>query len=217
MNNDEIGSRSSELDPADSSAPGLQPNPPAGTGSAAVRGPDSDVAPVQRVAEPLSQLLRAAVAGYGQAHPAERAALEMTTSFATTVAASRAINYVRERRRTMPRLRSRGRLLATVPVSNSMRVHHFLPGVGIGLAAGGTAIFRGAEGWGHLLSVPFGIGLALVADELPQLAGRSNPYWGNELFSFTQAAVATTASAGLSGLFVFRGRSVLAARRSSAR
>jgi len=130
----------------------------------------------------------------------------MTTSFAATVAASRAINYVRERRRPMPRLRSAGRLLATVPVSNSIRVHHFLPGLGMGLTSGVVAIFRDGDGWGHWLSVPFGIGLALVADELPLLAGRSNPYWGNELFSFVQGGVAAAASAGLAGQFIYRGR-----------
>jgi len=40
----------------------------------------------------------------------------------------------------------------------------------------------------------------------PLLAGRSNPYWGNELFSFVQGGVAVAASAVLAGQFIYRGR-----------
>jgi len=169
-------------------------------------GPASGRGMVSRRRLALPAALRSAPAGYRASRPAQRTAFRMTTSFAATVAASRAINYVRERRRPMPRLRSAGRLLATVPVSNSIRVHHFLPGLGMGLTSGVVAIFRDGDGWGHWLSVPFGIGLALVADELPLLAGRSNPYWGNELFSFVQGGVAAAASAVLAGQFIYRGR-----------
>jgi len=176
------------------------PGSPSDEGPASGRG----LVPRRRLALPAA--LRSTPAGYRASRPAQRTAFRMATSFAATVAASRAINYVRERRRPMPRVRSAGRLLATVPVSNSIRVHHFLPGLGMGLSSGVVAIFRDGDGWGHWLSIPFGIGLALVADELPLLAGRSNPYWGNELFSFVQGGVAAAASAVLAGQFFYRGR-----------
>lgn len=193
--------------------PGLDLPSVSGEGSDAVE-PGEHAASPQRTLRLPSRMLQAAAAGYGESRPAERAALEMTTSFAVTIAASRLINYVRERSRTMPRTRGVGRLLVRIPASNDVRVHHFLPGVGIGFASGATAIFRRADGWEHWLSVPFGIGLALTTDELPLLAGRTNPYWGPARFALVQGVLATSAAAGLGGLLVFRGRSGAAGRRS---
>jgi hypothetical protein len=45
---------------------------------------------------------------------------------------------VRERRRRFPRLRSLTRRVSSGPHPSAVRVHHFLPGIAIALAAGAT-------------------------------------------------------------------------------
>jgi hypothetical protein len=146
-----------------------------------------------------------AVAGYEAAPAAERVIFGVTTSFAGTIAASRLINYVRERRRAMPRSRNLVRLLAELPSSNSVRVHHYLPGIAIGFTTGGVALLTRSGRLERWLSLPFGIGLALTADELRLMAGRSNPYWGGERFALGQGAAALVASVGFGIDFVRRG------------
>lgn len=171
---------------------------------------------LQRLGDALKRTLVAAsrlpqdgAAGYRRSSAAERAVFHMTSSFAVTIVASRGLNFVRERRRPLPRVRSVGRLLSQVLASNRLRVHHFLPGMVIGFATGGTAILRSPGGGSHWLSVPFGVGVALTTDELRVMAGRSNPYWGGESFAAAQAALSALASAGLSVRFVKRGRSAV--------
>jgi len=53
-------------------------------------------------------LIKATARGYRDSNPAERGAFGMATSFAVTVAVSRTINYVLERHRNLPLLRSLG-------------------------------------------------------------------------------------------------------------
>lgn len=189
---------------------GEDQRPPTGTGAAG--GTTHLENGAGRTSQPVSRLFEAAVVGYGRSHPAERATFGATSSFAVTIAVSRAINYVRERSRPMPRVRSVSRLLSQLPRSDSVRVHHFLPGIGIVFATAGSALLTRPDGLGRWLSVPFGVGVALTADELPQLAGRNNPYWGKEGFAFAQCAVATLASLGFAADFLRRGRSAPAAR-----
>lgn len=145
-------------------------------------------------------------AGYRTALPAERAAFWVLSSFATTVAASRAINYVRERRRSLPRTRGAARVLAELSDRNSVRVHHFLPGIGLGFAAGGVGLMTNPGPLARWLSVPFGTGVALTTDELRLLAGRNNPYWGSQAFALTQSAGAAIGATGLIAQFYRRGR-----------
>jgi hypothetical protein len=150
--------------------------------------------------------IRAPAAGYREGKPAERGCFAIATSFAVTVAASRGINYVRERRRPLPTWRSFGRRLYHLPgAAGGRRVHHFIPGIGLGVATGGTAILTrddGREGW---LGLPFGVGLGLTTDELGLLLEGSNPYWGSETFALGQCAVASLASAALAAVFTRRG------------
>src|SRR5256885_10325797 len=84
--------------------------------------------------------LRTTIDGYRSAPPAERAGFEMLSAFATMLALSRATNYVRERRRRAPFRRSMLRRAYHAPGANRMRVHHFLPGIGIAFAAGAASI-----------------------------------------------------------------------------
>lgn len=105
----------------------------------------------------------------------------------------------------MPAARSVGRIIAQIPGDNRARIHHFLPGLGIGIAAGGSAILSGTGRVDRGLSVPFGVGVALITDELRLLAGRNNPYWGSERFAWTQCAAGSLLALGLVGLFWRRG------------
>lgn len=147
-----------------------------------------------------------AYAGYRSSPPAQRAAFWMLCSFATTIATSRAINYVRERCRPTPRTRGTARILTRLSPSNRIRVHHFLPGIGIGFTTGGTALLTNPRPVTPWLSVPFGAGLALTTDELPLLAGRNDPYWGAERLALAQFTAATIGAAGFATLFHRRGR-----------
>lgn len=151
------------------------------------------------------------VLGYRTAPALERVAVGLTASFAVTILASRSINYAREQHRVAPRLRSFGRVLAQVPASNSVRVHHFLPGVAIGFAAGGIGLLFRAGKLEQWLSLPFGAGLALTTDELRVMVGRNNPYWGGEHFALAQSAVAAMVALGIGADFVRRGRAAEAA------
>jgi hypothetical protein len=67
----------------------------------------------------------------------------------------------------------------------------------LALAAGGTAIMARTDGREFWLSLPFGIGVGLTADEIALLAKRDNPYWDSETLALTQAAVAALAAAAL--------------------
>jgi hypothetical protein len=84
-------------------------------------------------------------------------------------------------------------------------VHHFLPGMGLALAAGGTAILTRRKGGEFWLSVPFGTGAGLTMDELALLVKRDNPYWDSERFALIQCAAAALAAAGLAAHFHRRG------------
>ena len=152
------------------------------------------------------RLISAAAWGYRDAPPAVRGVFGITTSFAVTVAASRSINFIRERRRRVPALRSVARRLYHLPgATGDLRVHHFIPGIGLGFATGAAAILTRPDGSGRWLSVPVGVGLGLTADELGLLLEHANPYWGTEKFALAQCAAASVGSAALAAAFTRRG------------
>lgn len=152
------------------------------------------------------RFIKAAAAGYRDASPAERGFFGIATSFAVTVAASRSINYVHEHRRPLPTWRSVGRRAYHLPgAAGHRRVHHFIPGIGLGFATGATAILTRDDGLDRWLSLPFGVGLALTRDELGLLLQSSNPYWGSETFALGQCAVASLGAAALAAVFTRRG------------
>jgi hypothetical protein len=152
------------------------------------------------------RLIKTAAAGYRDSNPAERGLFGMAASFAVTVASARTINYARERRRALPMWRSLGRRLYHLPGGGAaQRVHHFIPGIGLGFATGGAAILTRDDGLDGWLSLPFGIGVGLTTDELGLLLEGSNPYWGSETFALAQSATASLAAAALAAVFVRRG------------
>jgi hypothetical protein len=125
---------------------------------------------------------------------------------ATTMAVSRAINYVRERRRRAPRLRSLGRRLQSAPGREQLRVHHFLPGMGITTLTGAAAIVTRGDRREFVFSLPFGVGTGLTLDELPLLIQLDNPYWGQERFPLLQAATGALGASLLGIRFWLQGR-----------
>jgi hypothetical protein len=148
---------------------------------------------------------RKSVRGYGSSSALERSGFGFLTSFASTIAIARAINYVRERRRPLPRARSRWRRVSGLSRGDDIRVHHFLPGMGISLVSGGAAIATRGDGLELSLSIPFGIGTALTLDELGLLLDATNAYWRSQPFVLGSAAGAALGAAGLGALFLRRG------------
>lgn len=85
-------------------------------------------------------------------------------------------------------------------------MHHFLPGVGLGFAAGGIGVLSCPPGRACGLGAAYGIGVALTTDELRLLAGRNNAYWGSNRFAFVQCALGSLGCAGLGAVFYLRGQ-----------
>ncbi len=133
-----------------------------------------------------------ALRGYRQVSPAERARFGMFTSFAATIGASRAINYMRERRRPAPRLRSWARRMYHAPGQEKLRVHHFMPGIALAFLSGTGAILGRNDGREFWFSIPFGVGAGLTFDEIAILTELDDPYWASERLAAAQAAIATT-------------------------
>jgi hypothetical protein len=112
----------------------------------------------------------------------------ISSAYATTVAISRAVNYMRERRRPAPRVRSWLRRAYHAPGREELRFHHFVPGIAILLVAGFAAVVTREDGRELRFSVPFGVGAGLTMDEVALLIELDNPYWKSESFSLAQAA-----------------------------
>lgn len=146
---------------------------------------------------------RRALLGARLSSSLERAGFGALSSFAVTVGGARGINYVRERRRRFPRVRSLGRRLARARRPSGIRVHHFVPGIGIAFVVGGTAISTHSHAF--WLSLPYGAGVALTLDELALLLKHDKAYWSSERFALAQGAVAGGVAAALAARFHRRG------------
>ena len=103
----------------------------------------------------------------------------------------------------MPAARSRTRRLWLAPQSSEVRVHHFVPGIGIIAASGGAGVLTRADVAGVWLSATFGAGLALTLDEVALLLRRENAYWTSERLALSQAGVAAATALGV-GARVYR-------------
>ncbi|MDJ1134190.1 hypothetical protein [Streptomyces iconiensis] len=156
---------------------------------------------------PVAGAARGVIGGYNSTPGPEQVLFGMSASFAVTIATSRTLNYVRERRRALPRTRSLVRWVLELRSSGATRVHHFLPGMAIGFAVGVTALLAHSGRLERLLSLPMGAGFALTTDELRLLAGRNDPYWGRgQRFAHAQGAVASLIASGIGADIVRRGR-----------
>lgn len=59
-------------------------------------------------------------------------------------------------------------------------IHHFVPGILIAFAAGGTALFTQNEKLETALAVPFGVGVGMTVDEAALLLDLRDVYWTRE-------------------------------------
>jgi hypothetical protein len=158
------------------------------------------------VGEHIDQrMIKPIVRGYGRASSAERAGLGMLTSFAITIWCSRMINYIRERRRSAPRLRSWGRKAYHLPGREQARIHHFVPGIGLAFVSGAVAIIKREDGRELWFSIPFGSGVGLTFDEIALLTELDNPYWESEKFALAQGATAAFGALALALRLHYRG------------
>jgi hypothetical protein len=150
-------------------------------------------------------LIKTTVCGYRRGSSAERAGLGMLTSFAVTIGIARAVNYVRERRRDAPRLRSWARRAYHLPGREQLRVHHFVPGVGLAFLAGAGAIIKREDRHELWFSIPFGTGVGLTCDEIAVMTERDNPYWESETLAIAQAGSAALGAVALAIRLHYRG------------
>lgn len=153
--------------------------------------------------------MKSSLRGYRMGSPAERGSFVMLSAFAASIGASRGINYVREQRRPTPWLRSLGRRTYHSPGQESLRVHHFVPGIGLAFTAGAAAILTRGDGREVWLSLPFGVGSGLTLDEIALLTELDDPYWNSETFALVQGGVAALAAAGLAARFSRKGKEAL--------
>jgi hypothetical protein len=71
------------------------------------------------------------------------------------------------------------------------RVHHFVPGIAIALAAGGTSISVRSKALDRWLALPFGAGAALILDEAALLLELDDVYWTEKGVLSLQVSFAT--------------------------
>ena len=151
-------------------------------------------------------LIETTTRGYRRGLPVERAGLGMLTSCAVSITCARVINYVRERRRPAPRLRSWVRRAQRLPRRERLRIHHFVPGVALGFLSGAEAIIQREDGRELWLSLPFGTGVGLTLDEIAVMTERQNPYWRSERLAIAQAASAALGAFAVAVRLHHRGR-----------
>jgi hypothetical protein len=157
-------------------------------------------------AAPSRNPVKTVARGYRCAPPVERASLSVLFSAGLTMLTARAINYVRERRRPAPMMRSLGRRTFNLPRRGNLRVHHFMPGLALALTAGAAAILTRADGQEIIFGLPFGTGLALTLDELALLVDADNAYWRSEQFALAGAAAACVCAAAITGHLAWLGQ-----------
>lgn len=126
----------------------------------------------QRTGNPVGRVTSTLLDGYRVSSTRENVVLNMTASFITTFGITRGITHA---------IRTRGRL---GPIKNIVaggrHVHHFIPGFALSLASGGTAIGLSRPSLNRWLAIPFGVGVALVADEAALLLELEDVYWSDE-------------------------------------
>ena len=90
------------------------------------------------------------------------------------------------------------------------RVHHFVPGIALALAAGGTSISVRSKALDRWLALPFGGGAALILDEAALLLELDDVYWTEEgvlSLQISFAAIGMLAAIALGVRLLRRGES----------
>ena len=111
-------------------------------------------------------------AGYRGGSVRENALLNLLTSFTLTFGLARLSTHA---------IRADGSFgpFQNLKIGKS-HVHHFVPGIGLALLAGGASILTKDERPDPLLAIPFGIGTALTLDESALLIKLDDVYWSEE-------------------------------------
>jgi hypothetical protein len=150
------------------------------------------------------QTAEVARAGYRETPARENAMFNLLSSFAATFLAARGTTYLLRRRRTVGPFRN-------LRVGRR-HIHHFIPGIVLGFAAGAVAIVTRNEKLEPRLAVPFGVGMGLTLDESALLLELDDVYWTREgLLSvqITLSVLAVLASLALGLRFLRRGEHVV--------
>jgi hypothetical protein len=120
--------------------------------------------------------------GYRVSSTRENVLVNMVLSFTIAFAVTRGITYS---------IRTRGRLGPIKDLSAGGRhIHHFIPGAILSLIAGGIGIGWRPAGPDRWLAIPYGIGIALVADEAALLLELEDVYWSEKGVLSVQVAFA---------------------------
>jgi hypothetical protein len=142
--------------------------------------------------------------GYRTTSPGENAVFNMAGAFALTLGLTRATTaMIRSGRRFV--------VLGDVIVADR-HIHHFVPGILLGMGAGGTAIAVRTKEIDRWLALPFGAGAALVLDEAAVLLQLEDVYWTEDGVLSVQlsfAALAMLASLALAVRLLRRGESTV--------
>jgi hypothetical protein len=132
--------------------------------------------------------------GYRSVSERENAVFNMLGAFTVTFGLARA---------TTALIRSgKGHGILRDFVIAEKRVHHFVPGIVIAFAAGGTSISVRRKHLDRWLAVPFGAGAALVLDEAALLLELDDVYWTEEGVLSLQVSFATIAMLAAGALAV---------------
>jgi len=150
--------------------------------------------------EAVRETVEVAVAAYREAPVIETSLLNMLVSFTVTFGAVRAGTHA---------IRARGPF---GPVRNlrfyGEHIHHFVPGIALAFASGGTAVLARDPALDPWLAIPFGMGVALTLDESALLLKLDDVYWSEEgivSVQITLAALATLSAAALALRVLRRG------------
>jgi hypothetical protein len=152
-------------------------------GSAPLPGETQDLLEAGRTAS--EETLAVIREGYRAAPNRENALLNMLLAFTVTFGITRAI--------TMLIRSGRGGAVMRNIVIADRHVHHFVPGLVVGLVAGGVSIGARKKSIDRWLALPFGAGAALVVDEAALLLELEDVYWSEEGVLSLQLSFATIA------------------------
>jgi hypothetical protein len=140
--------------------------------------------------------------GYRASPVRENALLNLLVSFTATFGLARAVTAL---------IRSGRGPLGNIRIADR-HIHHYVPGIGLALAAGGTSIAVGRETLDPWLAIPFGGGAALILDEAALLLEMEDVYWSEEgvlSLQFSFAAIALLAALALGVRLARRGESTV--------
>jgi hypothetical protein len=154
--------------------------------------------------EAVAETVEVAVQGYREVSTTENAIFNMLASFVTSFAVVRSLAFA---------LRSRPRFGPFRNVQLGRRhIHHFVPGIVLAFATGGTAIVVRHEGLDPWLALGFGAGMGMTFDESALLLDLEDVYWTPEGLLSVQITLATAALLGAVTLalrFLRRGEQVV--------